>query len=69
MTQTTVKHTAFTAKDADSKPYQWSFWRLDGIWYLRDHTGYTRTLERNWRDSVGRVQRILENHGFTADIS
>jgi len=69
MQSTSVKHSAFTCKDTDGKTYTWSFWRMDNLWYLRDHTGYVRTLERNWRDSLYRIQAIVENHGFTANVS
>jgi hypothetical protein len=39
------------------------------LWFLEDYTGYVRTLERNWLDSVPRIRMILENHGMTAEIS
>jgi len=65
----TGKATAFTAHDADGKAYRWTFWRDGDYWMLRDYTGYLRTLEHTWIDSVPRIKSILEGHGMTADIS
>ena len=61
--------TQFFAEDAEGKRYKWSFWRAGGIWFLRDHNDYVRTLETTWNASVSRIRSILENHGLKADIS
>lgn len=63
----TMKRT-FIVKDSTGKEYRWTFWR-DGYWFLQDYTGYTRTLERNWVDSVSRIHSILDGHGMTSKIN
>jgi hypothetical protein len=64
------KKKSFTAFKAGHR-YSWKFWRdaASQLWFLEDYTGYVRTLERNWLDSVPRIRMILENHGMTAEIS
>lgn len=64
--------TRFTVTDSEGTTRQWAFYR-DGrtpqMWMLRDHTGYLRTLEKTWNDSVVRIQAIAANHGFTTNVS
>jgi hypothetical protein len=64
------KKKCFTATKAGHR-YSWKFWRdpVLGLWFLQDYTGYTRTLESRWADSVLRIRVILENHGMTAEVS
>jgi len=64
------KRTRFTATDPNTDEKQtWAFFKDGAWWVLRDASGYERTLEKTWRDSVPRILLILDNHGFTANIS
>jgi hypothetical protein len=65
-----MKHT-LKSHDATGKLFMWSF-RYSAtlrLWLLTDHTGYERTLERAWTDSVPRIRSILANHGLEANVS
>lgn len=61
--------TIFFAFDRAGRRFQWAFWRQDGMWFLRDHEGYRRTLEQTWYNSVPRIRAILENYGLKAEVS
>lgn len=61
--------TILRAKDASGKVYEWAFGKDGKYWFLRDHTGYIRTLEATWRDSVPRILAIAANHGFAVNVS
>jgi hypothetical protein len=67
------KVTTFTAKGFganEGKSFKWAFYRdTTGYWMLRDHTGYERTMEKTWIDTVPKIKMILGNHDMTADIS
>lgn len=63
-----AKAIALHLKDDDGKQVSWSFYRdcrKPAAWMLRDHTGYLRTLEATYAESVPRVRVIAYNHGFT----
>ena len=64
------KWTHFTVSyKEDGSKYLWAF-RKDGkYWVLRDYTGYERTLEKTWRDSVPIIHTILDNYGMHAIIN
>lgn len=48
---------------------KWAF-RKEGLyWFLKDHEDYIRTLEKNWIDSVPRIQDIASNYGVECRIS
>jgi hypothetical protein len=49
----------------------WAFGRSakSGVWFLRDHDGYIRTLDRTWIDSAPMIQRTVENYGFTCTVN
>ena len=64
-----MKWTRFSARYKDGSKSVWSF-RKDGkYWMLKDYTGYERTLEKTWFDSVPMIHLILENHGMSAAIN
>jgi hypothetical protein len=65
-----MKWTRFTAKyRKDDSKHLWAFGKDGQYWTLRDHTGYERTLEKTWADSVPMIHLILENHGMFSEIS
>lgn len=67
--EATTRRTTFTAIDADGKRYQWSFWKHNGIWWLRTNDDCFRALESTWLASVPRIHAVLDNYGMTAEIS
>lgn len=55
-------------KDEAGAVYRWRVSRdvrSPAAWMLEDHSGYQRTLESNWLDSVPRIRLIAENHNFS----
>jgi hypothetical protein len=40
-----------------------------GLWYLRDHYGYIRTLASTWLDSVPMIQLVLGNYDLIAAVN
>ena len=74
--ESTIKKTRFTCKDADGHTYVWSFWKeshayryKDRRWMMQDHEGYVRVFELTWIDSLPRMLLTIENYGFTSSLS
>ena len=61
---------SFKASDATGF-VMWAFGRSrkSGVWFLRDHDGYIRTLESTWIDSAPMIRQVAENYGFTCAVN
>jgi hypothetical protein len=64
-----MKTTNFKATYIDGTKYTWSFYRDGKYWYLKDYTGYVRTLEKTWADSVPIIHTILGNYNMDTKLS
>lgn len=67
-----MKKSTLTVCDSEGRKYTWKFWRDErspATWMLQTHDGYTRTLERTWRESASRIIALLYNYGVYAEIS
>ena len=61
--------TGFTVRDAKQKPYRWYFMHVKGEWFLEDSTGYRRWVGFTWPDALARIRTVVDNHGFTCELS
>jgi hypothetical protein len=69
MKEFNIKKKNFTATHGDGTKHVWKFFRDGGYWYLEDYTGYVRTMEKTWIDSLPKMRLCVENHGMEFTLS
>jgi hypothetical protein len=55
-------------KDEWDRPVQWTVWRdvrKPALWVIRDHEGYTRTMDDVWATTAQRILLLADNYALT----